>query len=118
MVAVKPARVSFMNAEQLTSASEHGAYLVTTQRGEIIEVHVDDTGTRVRWITVNPGRRPLPHASFVEWNRVFDTAFQVGEWGGVQWTSGAVPYTPTSRIMSVERVPESTDERASSVDES
>ena len=98
-----------MDIEQLTNTAGHGAYLVTTKRGEIIEVRVDDTGTRVRWITVNPGRRPLPYASFVEWNRVFDATFEVGQWGGVQWTSGAVPYTPTSRIVSVERVPENVD---------
>lgn len=84
--------------------SEPGTYLVTTRRGEIIEVAVDDAGTRVRWITVNPGRRPLPFASFAEGNRVFDTTFEVGQWGGVQWTTGAAPYTPTSLIASIERV--------------
>ena len=89
---------------KLTGASEPGAYLVTTKRGELIEVAVDDAGTRVRWITVNPGRRPLHYASFVDWNRVFDATFEVGQWGGVQWTSGAAPYTPTSRVVSIRRL--------------
>ena len=89
---------------KLTDTSAPGTYLVTTKRGELIEVEVDDTGTRVRWISVNPCRRPLPFASFVEWNRVFDSTFEVGQWGGVQWTSGAAPYTPTSRVVSIRRL--------------
>lgn len=71
--------------------SAPGTYQVTTKLGEVIEVIVDEGGISVRWPVVNP-RRPQP-----DLNCVFDAWFEVGDWGGVQWTSAPVPRTPTSR---------------------